>query len=362
MKNSFGTSLSVTLFGESHGEEIGVILDGLVPGMEINNEYIALCLSKRRPSENISTKRIENDKYRIISGVFRGRTTGTPLCILIPNTNTRSEDYDESVFIPRPSHADYTAFCKYNGYQDFRGGGHFSGRLTAPLVAAGAIVQSALLQKNIHIGTHISFLGGIHDDEPSDLESIKNLNSATYPTVNEEKWKQMKEIVSSVASEGDSIGGTVETYIFGVPAGIGEPWFDGIEGVIAKVIYGIPAIKGVEFGLGFGFSYGKGSNLNDEFRYENQGVVTTTNNNGGINGGISNGMPIVFRSAVKPTPSIYKEQKSVNLKTKENTVQNLKGRHDPAIIHRVVPVINAVTSLVIYDILAQRYGTDYFAK
>lgn len=360
MKNTFGASLSVTLFGESHGEEIGVILDGLAPGIKIDHDNIKKMLSRRRPSGNISTKRVESDNYRIVSGVFNDRTTGTPLCILIPNTNTKSADYSEAAFIPRPSHADYTAFCKYKGYQDYRGGGHFSGRLTAPLVAAGAIVETALKEKNIHIGTHISYLGGFKDRNISSENDILALSDSDFPTLEESTWNKMKEYISSIALEGDSVGGILETAIYGFPAGVGEPWFDGIESVISKSIFGIPAIKGIEFGLGFGFANGKGSTLNDMFLSEKGKIYTSSNNNGGINGGISNGMPITFRCAVKPTPSIYKTQKSVNLKTMENTELSIQGRHDPAIIHRACPVVNAVCSLCVYDILSSYYGTEYF--
>lgn len=361
MKNTFGTSLSVTLFGESHGEEIGVVLDGLSPGIQIDENYIKEKLARRRPSGVISTKRIEPDNYRIVSGVFKGKTTGTPLCILIPNTNTKSEDYDDSVFIPRPSHSDYAAFCKYKGYQDFRGGGHFSGRLTAPLVAAGAIVEKALEEKNIYIGTHIYRLGEFEDDKILSETDITSLNASQIPTLSENTWYSMKEYITQIANDGDSVGGVLETAVFGLPAGLGEPWFDGIESVIAKAIYGIPAIKGIEFGCGFDFSKSKGSVLNDEFYIKDNKISTYTNNNGGINGGITNGMPITFNCAVKPTPSIYKKQKSVDLKNHCNTELEIKGRHDPAIIHRAVPVVNAVTSLCIYDIISGSYGIDYFS-
>lgn len=360
MKNTYGTSLSVTLFGESHGEEIGVVLDGLAPGIRIDYENIERKLSRRRPSGAISTKRVESDQYRIVSGAFEGRTTGTPLCILIPNTNTKSGDYGDFSFIPRPSHADYTAFCKYKGYQDYRGGGHFSGRLTAPLVAAGAIVETALKEKNIHIGTHISYLGGLSDKRIDTESEVLSLIESSIPTLNSEIWEKMKSYITEVASQGDSIGGITETAIYGVPAGIGEPWFDGIESVISRAIYGIPAIKGIEFGLGFGFAEGTGSILNDSLLCNSGTISTATNNNGGINGGITNGMPITFRCAVKPTPSIFKTQKSVNLKTMENTELSINGRHDPAIIHRACPVIDAVTALTVYDILSNHYGNEYF--
>ncbi len=360
MKNTFGTSLSVTLFGESHGEEIGVVLDGISPGIEIDHEYIKEKLSRRRPSGAISTKRVEPDNYRVVSGVFNGKTTGTPLCILIPNTNTQSVDYSETAFIPRPSHADYTAFCKYKGFQDYRGGGHFSGRLTAPLVAAGAIIEKALLKKGIYIGTHLSYLGGYKDRNISSSEDVKILNSSPVPTLENEVWDKMKAYISEVAAEGDSVGGITETAVYGLPAGLGEPWFDGIENTISKAIYGIPAVKGVEFGLGFGFAEGKGSTLNDTYFMDNGNISTLSNNNGGINGGISNGMPVTFRCAIKPTPSIYKAQKSVDLKTMTDKELSIQGRHDPAIVHRACPVINAVTALVVYDIISAGYGAEFF--
>lgn len=361
MKNTFGTSLCVTLFGESHGEEIGAVLDGLAPGITVDEEYIKLKLSKRRPSGNISTKRREADEFRIVSGVFNGKTTGTPLCILIPNTNIKSSDYEDISYIPRPGHADYTAFCKYKGFQDIRGGGHFSGRLTAPLVAAGAIVEKALESKGIYIGTHISRLGGVSDRTFDNIEAdLKYLKEASFPTLCEDKELQIKEFIEKIATEGDSVGGILETAVCGVPAGVGEPWFDGVESVLAKALYGIPAVKGVEFGLGFGFADGNGSELNDPFVVKDGKVITLTNNNGGINGGITNGMPITFRLAVKPTPSIYKAQRSVDLKTMENTTLEIKGRHDPAIIHRVAPVVDAVTALAVYDMISTSMGSSYF--
>jgi chorismate synthase len=360
MKNIFGTSLQITLFGESHGEEIGVVLDGLAPGITIDDENIRKKLSKRRPSGTISTKRVEPDNYRIVSGVFNGKTTGTPLCILIPNTNTKSVDYEKTAYIPRPSHADYTAFCKYHGFQDYRGGGHFSGRITAPIVAAGAILETALNEKNIHIGTHISFLGGMNDRKISSVDDIIYLKNSPYPTLDSITWENMQMKISQLAEEGDSIGGILETAIYGIPAGVGEPWFDGIEGVLSKALFAVPAVKGVEFGLGFGFANGFGSELNDPIYSADNAIFTSSNNNGGINGGITNGMPVTFRCAIKPTPSIFKKQDSVDLQTMKNTTLLINGRHDPAIIHRVAPVIDAVTSLTVYDILSTRFGTDYF--
>lgn len=361
MKNTFGNYISVTLFGESHGAEIGVVVDGLAPNIEVNEEFIAQKLARRRPSGDISTKRVENDEFRIVSGVFNGRTTGAPLCILIPNTNTQSKDYSSLAYLPRPGHADYTAQCKYHGCQDYRGGGHFSGRLTAPLVAAGAIAQMALEKKGIRIGTHISSMGEIEDrkfeDTVNDVEHLKN-----NITLDSDKWAQMQDYIRSAAGDGDSVGGILETAVTGMPNGVGEPWFDGVEGVIARAIYAIPAVKGVEFGAGFGFGKMRGSQANDAFGIRDGEVVTLTNNNGGINGGITNGMPIIFRTAVKPTPSIFIEQNSVNLKTMTEEKLSLKGRHDPAIVHRAAPVVDAMTALALLDMLCGRFGTDYITK
>ena len=361
MRNTFGNFISVTLFGESHGPEIGVVVDGLAPGMEVNEAFIAQKLERRRPSGDISTKRVENDEFRIVSGVFNGVTTGAPLCILIPNQNTQSKDYSSLSYLPRPGHADYTAQCKYNGCQDYRGGGHFSGRLTAPLVAAGAIAQMALEKKGIRIGTHISSMGEIEDrkfeDTANDIEHLKN-----NITLDSDKWAQMQEYIRAAAADGDSVGGILETAVTGMPKGVGEPWFDGIEGVIARAIYAIPAVKGVEFGAGFGFGKMRGSQANDAFGIRGGEVVTLTNNNGGINGGITNGMPIVFRTAVKPTPSIFIEQNSVNLKTMTEEKLSLKGRHDPAIVHRAAPVVDAMTALALLDMLCGRFGTNYITE
>ncbi len=357
MKNTFGNSLSVTLFGESHGEQIGAVLDGLRPGIAVDEELIRHCLALRRPYGRISTSRVEADEFRIVSGVFEGKTTGTPLCILIPNTNTRSQDYASS--LPRPGHADYTAECKYHGYQDYRGGGHFSGRITAALVAAGAIAMSALKEKKISIGTHIRTLANVADRPFENLEEdVALLQKKLFPVLSKEVEEQMQQVIFEAAKDGDSVGGVLESVITGVPAGVGEPWFDTVEGVLAHALFSIPAVKGVEFGDGFAITHMRGSEANDPLRMENGKVVTLTNHNGGINGGITNGMPIVFRCAVKPTPSIFKPQKSVDLQTGENAVLELKGRHDPAVIHRARAVVDSVAALVIYDLLAQRYGTD----
>lgn len=349
------------MFGESHGSKIGAVVDGLAPGMSVNEEFIEKKLDARRPNGTISTARRETDKFEIVSGVYCGKTTGTPLCILIENVDTKSSDYDDLKHIPRPGHADYAAECKYHGFQDYRGGGHFSGRLTAPLVAIGAIAESALNDKGIEIATHILSVGDVFDRPFDDVKSdIAKLKSSSIPTLSDDRWNDMKTYILRVAEEGDSVGGILETAVHGLPAGIGEPWFDGVEGVIARAVYGIPAVKGIEFGAGFNLSKMKGSEANDAFCVKNGCVVTSTNNNGGINGGITNGMPIVFKTAVKPTPSIYKSQDTVDLRNMSMTTLSLSGRHDPAIVHRIIPVIDAVTAFTALDMLSGRFGTDFF--
>ena len=317
-------------------------------------------LAQRKPYGKISTSRHEDDEPMIISGVFDGFTTGTPITVLIENKNTNSKDYSLLKDCPRPSHADYTAFIKYGEHRDYRGGGHFSGRLTAPLVSVGAILESILADKDIYIGTHIKNLAGIQDRDFSNFsEDISSLSQALFPVLSDESSTLMVSRIEEAASCGDSVGGILETAVIGLPAGVGEPWFDTLEGQLAHILFSVPAVKGVEFGLGFGFAEVTGSAANDEFRIENEKIFTTTNNNGGINGGISNGMPLVFKTAIKPTPSIFKEQNTVNLKTMENTTVNIHGRHDPAIIHRARPVIDAVTAIAVTDMLAAKYGTDW---
>ncbi len=359
MKNTFGRSVAVTLFGESHGKEIGAVLDGLAPGIFVDEDFIRHQLSLRRPNGRISTARVEMDEFRIVSGVFEGKTTGTPLCILIPNTNVRSQDYEKT--LPRPGHADYTAECKYHGFQDWRGGGHFSGRITAALVAVGAIAISALRQNGIEIGTHISRLSTVCDREFQNYETdLEILLDATFPVLDADAEEKMRAVIEKAAAEGDSVGGVLETAVIGLPAGVGEPWFDTVEGVLSHALFSIPAVKGIEFGDGFALCDMMGSEANDGLSVQNGKVITTTNHNGGVNGGITNGMPILFRCAVKPTPSVFKEQESVNLRTLQNETLLLHGRHDPAIIHRARVVVDSVTALTLCDLLALRYGTDFF--
>lgn len=360
MKNTFGTSVAVTLFGESHGEYIGATIDGLAPGIEIHHEYISHMLTQRRPAGKISTPRKEKDEYKIVSGVVNGKTTGTPLTILIPNENVKSGDYAQMKTVARPSHADYTADCKYHGFQDSRGGGHFSGRITAALVAAGAICKCALEQKGIIIGTHVKKCAGIWDREFEDLSSdIQILNKSTFAVLDEARGEKMQEAILAAASEGDSVGGVLETAIIGMPVGVGEPWFDTVESMLSHMLFSIPAVKGVEFGAGFAIADMRGSKANDPLRTEHGAVVSTSNNNGGINGGITNGMPILFRTAIKPTPTIFKPQDTIDFRTMTDAVLEPKGRHDPAIVHRARIVQDAATAIVLCDALALRYGTDW---
>ncbi len=358
MKNTFGNSLTVTLFGESHGEYIGAVLDGLAPGIPVDRELISHNLTLRRPAGKISTARVEADEYKIVSGEFEGFTTGTPLTILIPNSNTHSKSYEPNV--PRPSHADFAAREKYHGFEDYRGGGHFSGRITAALVAAGSILMSALSAKEIRIGTHIKSLHGIEDRGFDDMTAdIEKLSSLHFPVLSEDAANEMRSEIEKAAADGNSLGGVLESAILGVPSGVGEPWFDSMEGVLSHALFSIPAIKGVEFGEGFGFASMKGSEANDAFSISDGKIITKTNRNGGINGGITNGMPITFRTAVKPTPSIFLPQESVDLSAMDNTTLEIKGRHDPAIIHRARIVVDAVAAIVLSDMLTVRYGTDY---
>ena len=360
MKNTFGTSVAVTLFGESHGEYIGATIDGLAPGIEIHHEYISHMLTQRRPAGKISTPRKEKDEYKIVSGVVNGKTTGTPLTILIPNENVKSGDYAQMKTVARPSHADYTADCKYHGFQDSRGGGHFSGRITAALVAAGAICKCALEQKGIIIGTHVKKCAGIWDREFEDLSSdIQILNKSTFAVLDEARGEKMQEAILAAASEGDSVGGVLETAIIGMPVGVGEPWFDTVESMLSHMLFSIPAVKGVEFGAGFAIADMRGSKANDPLRTEHGAVVSTSNNNGGINGGITNGMPILLRTAIKPTPTIFKPQDTIDFRTMTDAVLEPKGRHDPAIVHRARIVQDAAAAIVLCDAMALRYGTDW---
>jgi chorismate synthase len=360
MKNTFGESVAVTLFGESHGNAIGAVLDGLAPGIAVDEAFIAKQMDLRRSVSSLSTARKEADEVQIVSGVKDGLTTGTPIMLMIKNGDTHSKDYESLRTVARPGHADYTAYCKYHGFNDTRGGGHFSGRITAGLVAAGAIAISALARLGIHIGTHIAKCADVCDRDFEHYEKdISALSDMPFAVLDTEKAEMMKKEIEKAKAEGDSVGGVLETAVTGLPAGVGEPWFDTLESVLAHGIFAIPAVKGLEFGKGFALADMRGSEANDPFFCEGGRITTETNNNGGILGGISSGMPILFRTAIKPTPSIYKAQNTVDFDKKENTELIIQGRHDPAIVHRARVVVDSMTALILCDMLALRFGTDF---
>jgi len=369
MKNSLGTYITLTLFGESHGEAIGAVLDGMPCGIAVDNDYIAAQLARRRPSGANETARVEPDNFRIVSGVFEGFTTGEPICVLIENSNVRSTDYKANHLLARPSHADYVSHIVHKGYEDWRGGGHFSGRLTAPIVALGAICQKALEGIGIKIGTHILSCAGIDDtafdsaDEKHLSEQICKLEGSSFPVINDIA-EDVQKGIDEIRKRGNSVGGTIQTAISNLPVGVGEPWFGSLEGVLANAMFSVGGIKGVEFGLGFGFGFknATGSSCNDAFYSDAGKVKTYTNNNGGINGGYSNGMPVVFNCAVKPTPSIALEQRTVDMATGENTTIKVTGRHDPAIIRRICPVVTNLTAIVVCDMLKGAFSNSIFEQ
>lgn len=362
MKNTFGTNISLTLFGESHGTAIGCILDGLPAGFAIDIPALQAMMDRRRPRGKTGTQRHEADQVEIVSGLFEGRTTGTALTLLIYNTNTRSEDYASIKYRLRPGHADLTAFQKYDGFQDYRGGGHFSGRLTAALTAAGAICTQILETFGIFCGIHIQSLRHLQDspfsEDPDILRSqILSLQHMNFPVLDSSMHKEMQNLIEQTAAARDSIGGIMQGAVIGLPAGIGEPFFDSVESVLAHVLFSVPAVKGVSFGDGFSITQLYGSQANDALRIRNGQIVTATNHNGGINGGITNGMPVLFQAAVKPTPSIFLPQPSVNFQTREETELVIQGRHDPAIIHRACVVAQGAVSFALLDLWISRLGT-----
>ncbi len=362
MKNTFGTNITLTIFGESHGPSVGFVLDGVAAGIPVDDAKIRALLALRRPSGSVSTARREEDEFVIQSGVFNGFTNGAPICITIPNNDKNSNDYNTVSCLARPSHADYTAHVKYRGFEDYRGGGHFSGRVTAALVAAGGILIPALNKKGIYIGTHIKNIGGVQDRDFGDFKSdIEKLSKLSFAVLDETSAEQMQSKIIEAKNNGDSLGGSLETAVIGVEAGVGEPWFDTVEGLLSHALFSIPAVKAVEFGAGFGFAEMYGSNANDEFYAEKGNVFTKTNNSGGINGGITNGMPIIFRCALRPTPTISKEQNTVNYVNSENATLAAGGRHDPCVVHRARIVVDCVTALVIADALSVKHGTDWLA-
>lgn len=366
MKNNFGTNISMTIFGESHGPCIGITLDGLPAGFKINLERIKEDMEKRKAKGSISTQRHEDDEVEIVSGFFNGYTTGTALTILIQNKNTQSKDYSDIQYRLRPGHADFSAYEKYHGFQDYRGGGHFSGRLTAPIVAAGSICRQILETKNILIGSHIEQLYALHDAPFSNnidelKKQIQTLNKKEFATLDEQVAQNMEQAILEAKNEQDSIGGILESAIINLPAGIGEPFFDSIESILAHLLFSIPAVKGVSFGAGFQMASKKGSEANDSF-IMNDTIQTKTNNNGGINGGISNGMPIIIHTCIKPTPSIYKTQETVDYKTKESQTLNIKGRHDPCILHRARIVVDSMIAFGILDLLMSSNANNILEK
>ena len=356
--STFGKNIQVNLFGESHGKAIGIVINNLPAGITLDEERIREALRKRRPKSKISTARQEKDEYEFITGYFDNKTTGTPLTITIPNRDTRSRDYQPNIL--RPSHADFTGKSKYNDSNDYRGGGHFSGRITAPLVILGAICDQLLEEKGVKITSHIA---SIKDKKDLKFENviiddnlIKRLNSSDFPLLSQEDEESFKEIIIEAKEDKDSVGGTVETAIIGLNPGFGNPFFDSIESVLAHIIFSVPAVKGIEFGKGFDITRLYGSQANDNFILDNGVIRTSSNNSGGIQGGISYGMPITFTVAIKPTASIGKKQKTVDISTMKETELELVGRHDPCIVHRVIHVIKAVTSYAILDIMASKEG------
>lgn len=362
MKNTIGTHVICTIFGESHGAAIGVTLDGLPAGIRVDQAFMRAQLEKRKAKGNLSTQRHEQDEARIISGLFEGYTCGTPLTVLIENHDMHSQDYAKTKDRLRPSHADYSADEKYLGFQDYRGGGHFSGRITAPLVAAGAIALQILNEQGIQIATHIQNCHGVEDevfalDQEAIQKQIDALKTKEFPVLSDQSEAQMKEEIMQAAQMGDSVGGILESVIIGLPTGIGEPFFDSMESVIAHYLYSVPAVKGVSFGLGFSFASLLGSQANDPIIYDQGKVKTKTNHNGGINGGITNGMPVSIHTCIKPTPSIYQPQETIHKQTHLKEILQIQGRHDPAIIHRACVVIDSVLALAVLDLYMQRCAT-----
>lgn len=352
--NTFGNKITVTIFGESHGTAIGAVLDGLPAGEAIDWDTVRLEMARRAPGKNpLSTARSEKDAFTIDSGYFQGHTTGTPLCMRIVNGDQHSKDYDQLRHIMRPGHADYSGKIRYGGYNDYRGGGHFSGRLTAPLVFAGAVASQILARYGIYIGSHILQIGNVKDCSFSPLGeetmTLQQLKTQNLPVLDTNQAAVMEQEILTAKQQQDSIGGSIECIIQGMPAGIGEPFFDSVESQLSHMMFSIPAVKGIEFGDGFALAAMRASQANDAFYYEQGQVKTKTNHNGGINGGITNGMPILFRLAIKPTPSISQPQETIDTDTQQNCMLEITGRHDPCIVQRAVPVVEAAAAWTILD-------------
>ncbi len=350
--NTWGSKLKVSIFGESHGTGIGVVLDGIPSGLSLDMDFISREMQRRAPGrDKLSTPRKEADEVEILSGVLDGKTTGTPLCGIIRNTNTRSHDYTPNLL--RPGHADFTGFQKYGKTHDFRGGGHFSGRITAPLVFAGAIAKLALAQEGITVGSHIKSIHGVAEGSFLDCELnselLESISAKSFPVMCDETGEKMQKEILDAAADKNSVGGIIECAILGIKPGFGSPFFASVESLISSIMFSIPAVKGIEFGRGFDLCNMTGINANDPFETDGKRIYTTTNNNGGINGGITNGMPVVFSLAIKPTPSIAKEQKTVDTDTMTNTTLEIKGRHDPCIVQRAAVVVECATALAILE-------------
>lgn len=356
MSSAIGDKIKLSIFGESHGEAIGCVIDGLPAGIKLDLDKIYLDMARRAPGKDkTSTPRLEKDEPHILSGVIGNVTTGAPLCAVIQNTNTKSGDYSNLMTVPRPSHSDYPAYVKYSGYNDIRGGGHFSGRLTAPLVFAGAAAKQILAQKGVTVGAHIKQIGGVRDDladyNDISVELLKKLSSSCFSLIDENIESDMRKEIEKARLNLDSVGGIIECFAVGLPVGVGGNMFDTVEGKLASILFGVPAVKGVEFGLGFGFADKNASDVNDEYEIKDGNVATLTNNNGGVLGGMTNGSPIAVSVAIKPTPSISKKQRSVNLQTMQNEELEIHGRHDPCIVVRAVPVIESAVALGLLDLM-----------
>ena len=352
MRSTYGEHLKLSIFGQSHGAGIGMVLDGIPAGLPVDMEALTAFLARRAPGQNAySTPRKEADAPEFLSGLVEDTTCGAPIAALIRNTNTRSGDYANLKDCPRPGHADYTAQIKYGGHQDAAGGGHFSGRLTAPICIAGGLCKQWLENKGIHISAHIAMIGGVWDQPFDPVYPGVNAIPVLFPTLDKTKGTEMQQRIAEAKAAQDSVGGIVECAVTGLPAGVGDPMFGGMEGKLSQMLYGIPAVKGVEFGAGFRVAEMSGSESNDPFRVEDRKIVTVTNNCGGILGGISDGMPLIFRAAFKPTPSIARPQQSISLSKMENCTLEVKGRHDPCIVPRAVPVVEAVAAIALMDML-----------
>lgn len=365
MSSVWGNRLKISIFGESHGPAIGVVLDGLPHGITLDFEAIAFQMARRAPGgQPHATERKESDQPQIQSGLHEGRTTGAPLCALIANANTRSKDYRDIADLPRPSHADWTAHLRYAGCNDIRGGGHFSGRLTAPLVFAGSVARQALKKKGISIGGRIAQIGPVRDEPaayPITKEALLPLAKKNLAVFSPATERKMAQNIEKARSEGDSLGGILEIIAYDIPAGWGSPMFDTVEGRLAQLLFGVPAVKGVEFGSGFQLAHMRGSEANDAFLATHP-VTTATNHSGGINGGITNGMPVVFRVVIKPTASIAKQQNTIRISTGEAAKLQVVGRHDPCIVPRALPVLEAVTAIVLLDLALEMEGEQWTTK